>query len=57
MEPAKRWRIMIWGGIGAGKSTLLRVLQGGQPVRKTQMIEYVSQATDTPGTSTAPLSA
>lgn len=40
---------MLWGGIGAGKTTLLRALQGGRSVIKTQMIEYVGSAIDTPG--------
>jgi len=40
---------MLWGGIGVGKTTLLRTLQGGPPVRKTQMVEYDGLAIDTPG--------
>jgi len=40
---------MLWGGIGSGKTSLIRALQGGPPVRKTQMIEYDGAAIDTPG--------
>jgi ethanolamine utilization protein EutP len=43
------WRFMLWGGVGAGKTTLLQALQGGRGVCKTQMIEHLGQAIDTPG--------
>lgn len=40
---------MVWGGIGVGKSTLIQALQGSKAVRKTQMIEYLGDAIDSPG--------
>jgi ethanolamine utilization protein EutP len=44
------WRFMLWGGVGAGKTTLLRSIEDlAAPVRKTQMVEYIGWAIDTPG--------
>ena len=41
---------MVWGGIGAGKTTLLKALSSrDMAVIKTQMVEYVGEAIDTPG--------
>ncbi|HMQ54145.1 MAG TPA: EutP/PduV family microcompartment system protein [Anaerolineae bacterium] len=44
-------RFMIWGGVNAGKTTLINALQTTAPAtaRKTQMIEYLGTAIDTPG--------
>lgn len=41
---------MLWGGVGAGKTTLLHALaDDGLAARKTQMIDFVGWAIDTPG--------
>lgn len=42
-------RIMVVGPVGVGKSTLLHALYGGDPVTKTQSLQYGGQAIDTPG--------
>jgi len=50
MVSLARPRCMLMGAVGVGKTTLIRALiEGHDPVRKTQTADYLGGCIDTPG--------